>query len=233
MLMGNPLPLDKPSNLNWNAASVELPEIPMLPPGEDAMSMTISAVLPTLTAPLTAGVAALQAKETMFSGKLGAAESAYQNADHSGQQSVGQMSSMLGRVGQMAQQAGSAAGGAGGGSGSFGQMIQQAMQAAQEVESQGDGAPAGGATCGSSSGGGQFATGAPPQPSNAGASPKDREQEPELPDDREHRAPLDQDRAQAQDQAEAGATASGAGRAPVAPPAQPGQGDAEDLARRM
>ena len=99
-------PLEKPEGLSWDAASVELPPVPMLPPGPDAMSMTISAVLPTLTTPLTASVAALSAKENMFSGKLGAAQSAYQNADDSGQQSVGQLTSMLGQLGQMAQQAG-------------------------------------------------------------------------------------------------------------------------------
>ena len=52
-------PLEKPEGLSWDAASVELPPVPMLPPGPDAMSMTISAVLPTLTTPLTASVAAL------------------------------------------------------------------------------------------------------------------------------------------------------------------------------
>ena len=29
------IPLKKPEGLNWNAASVELPEIPMLPAGQD------------------------------------------------------------------------------------------------------------------------------------------------------------------------------------------------------
>ncbi len=82
-------PMETPGNLNWNPAAVELPPMPMIPPGEDAMSMTIAAVLPTLTTPLTANVAALQAKETMFSGKLGAAQSAYENADDSGGQAAG------------------------------------------------------------------------------------------------------------------------------------------------
>ena len=220
--MGNPLPLDKPSNLNWDPASVELPEIPMMPPGEDAMSMTIAAVLPTLTAPLTASVAALQAKESMFSGKLGAAESAYQNADDSGGQSVGQMSSMLGQVGQMAQQAGGAASGGGGGGGGFGSLMQEAMKAFQGAGSQGGGATGTGSTSGSPSGGGQSAMGAPPQPSNAESTDRDREREPEQPEDREQRAPLDH--------AEAGAEGSGTGRAPVAPPTHD---DPEDLARRM
>ena len=37
-------PLKKPEGLSWNSASVELPEIPMLPAGQDALSATISAV---------------------------------------------------------------------------------------------------------------------------------------------------------------------------------------------
>jgi hypothetical protein len=69
-------PLEKPDGLNWDPASVELPDVPMLPPGQDAMSATIAAVLPTLTAPLAANVAALSTKEHMFTGKLGAAETA-------------------------------------------------------------------------------------------------------------------------------------------------------------
>jgi len=56
------MPLKKPEGISWNAASVELPEIPMLPAGQDALSATISAVLPTLAAPLAANVATLQAK---------------------------------------------------------------------------------------------------------------------------------------------------------------------------
>ena len=53
------MPLKKPEGISWNAASVELPEIPMLPAGQDALSATISAVLPTLAAPLAANVATL------------------------------------------------------------------------------------------------------------------------------------------------------------------------------
>jgi hypothetical protein len=104
------MPLEKPEGLNWNAASVELPDIPMLPAGQDALSATISAVLPTLAVPLAANVATLQAKENMFSGKLGAAQAAYQNSDDSGSQSVGQVVGMLGQLGQQAGQMGQQAG---------------------------------------------------------------------------------------------------------------------------
>jgi hypothetical protein len=91
------------------------------------MSMTIAGVLPTLTAPLNASVAALSAKETMFSGKLGVAQTTHQNADDSGQQSVGQLAGMLEQIGQMGQAAGSPAQSFGGQTGMFGQLMQQAM----------------------------------------------------------------------------------------------------------
>ena len=124
-------PLKKPEGISWNAASIELPEIPMLPPGPDAMSATISAVLPTLAAQLTANVATLAAKEHTYSGKLGAAQAAYTNSDESGSQSVGQVVGMLGKLGeqagQMGQMAGAPAQAAQGGSGMFGSLIEQAM----------------------------------------------------------------------------------------------------------
>jgi len=60
-------------------------------------------VLPALEASLTANVTALSAKENQFSGKVGAAQSAYQNADEQGGQSVGQLGGMLGQMGQMMQ----------------------------------------------------------------------------------------------------------------------------------
>ncbi len=103
--------------LTWNAAAPELPEMPMISPGADAMSMTIAGVLPTLAAELTASVTALSVKENMYSGKLTAAESAYGNSDDQGSQSVGQLTSMLGELGKMAQQAAGSGGGAGGGGG--------------------------------------------------------------------------------------------------------------------
>ena len=74
------------------------------------MSATISAVLPTLAAPLTANVATLQAKEHTFSGKLGAAQAAYTNSDDPGSQSVGQVVGMLGKLGEQAGQMGQMAG---------------------------------------------------------------------------------------------------------------------------
>ncbi len=163
-------PLKKPEGISWDAATVQLPEMPMVPPGEDAMSATISAVLPTLAAPLTANVAALQAKEGMFSGKLVSAQSAYQNADDSGGQAVGQLTSMLGQLGQMGGQAASSAGQAGGGGqggGMFGSLMQQAMQAAQQFGGQGAGGGQGGGSASPSA-----ATGQPPAPAGAPQQPQ-------------------------------------------------------------
>ncbi|MGV0642450.1 hypothetical protein ABQE44_03510 [Mycolicibacterium sp. XJ2546] len=99
-------PLRKPEAIGWNAAAVELPQIPTIPAGQDAMSSTISAVLPTLGAQLAANVAALSAKENTFSGKVGAAQAAYASSDDAGSQSVGQIVGMLGQLGQQGMQVG-------------------------------------------------------------------------------------------------------------------------------
>ena len=235
-------PLQKPDGITWNPATVELPQPPMLPPGQDAMSMTIAAVLPTLTTPLATSVASLQAKESNFAGKVGAAQSAYENADASGGQSVGQISGMLGQMGQMAQQAGQQASGAGQGGGGFGQMMQQAMQAVQGFGQQGGG----------SAGGGAPAQGGPPpamaQGSGGGApsgapngSPRDesdqrddaREQERERQREGDDRPPAE--RAPVEPPAAAAGPGAGTGSAgppPVDVPRQAPGGD-EDLARRM
>ena len=221
-------PLEKPEGISWNPASVELPPMPMIPPGEDAMSMTISGVLPTLTTPLTTSVAALSAKEAMFSGKVVEAQSAYQNADDSGGQSVGQLSSMIGQVGQLVQQAGGAAGGAGGGSSVFGSLMEQAMKAAQ-----GGGSDNGGSQQASVSQPAASispASAGNPQHRDDGAAPRhepDRQH-----DDREatqHGAAAERP---AVESAGPGDLSDGAGPPPIAPPEHPRRGD-DDLARRM
>jgi hypothetical protein len=229
-------PLKKPEGLSWNSASVELPEIPMLPAGQDALSATISAVLPTLAAPLAANVATLQAKETMFSGKLGAAQAAYQNSDDAGSQSVGQIVGMLGQVGQQAGQLGQMAGAPaqaiGGQTGVFGSLMQQAMQAAQGGA--GGQATGGQASASSVPGQGPMSAGGPPQQprDEAGGAKEDqpdRAQEAK-PDRREplHRAETD-DRAMAGPSDD---SRHGAGPAPVKSPEQPHH-SGEDLRRRM
>ena len=221
-------PLKKPEGLNWNSASVELPEIPMLPAGQDALSATISVVLPTLAAPLAANVATLQAKETMFSGKVGAAQAAYQNSDDAGSQSVGQIVGMLGQVGQQAGQLGQMAGAPaqaiGGQTGMFGSLMQQAMQAAQ----------GGGA-------GGQSAGGQPGTSSVAGQGPTSAGGQLQQPrgdavgakEDQPDRAQDAQpDKREPLHRAETGASRHGVGPAPVKSPEQPHH-SGEDLRRRM
>ncbi|KUI35418.1 hypothetical protein AU195_11195 [Mycobacterium sp. IS-1496] len=221
-------PLKKPEGISWDAATVELPEMPMLPPGQDAMSATISAVLPTLAAPLISNVAALQAKEGMFSGKLVTAQSAYQNADDSGGQAVGQITGMLGQLGQMGGQAASSAGQAGGGGqggGMFGSLMQQAMQAAQQFGGQGGGA--------------QTAGGAPP-PAPAGQPAVAQPPQAPQPDDGEPGADDEQKRDDEQrtpllhaEGAGPGDDQPNAGPAPVAPQTPATDAEIEDLARRM
>ncbi len=230
-------PLKKPEGISWDAASVELPEIPMLPAGQDALSATISAVLPTLAAPLAANVATLSAKENMFSGKLGAAQAAYQNSDDAGSQSVGQIVGMLGQVGQqagqMGQMAGAPAQALGGQTGMFGSLMQQAMQGAK-----------GGGAGGQSSGGGAASRSGGSQPrarlprpvrrrSPATKPSAPNEQQPDRPQEPqpEKREPLH--RAETDDRAMAGPSeGSRHGPAPVKSPEHPRHSD-EDLGRRM
>ena len=240
-------PLKKPEGISWNAASIELPEIPMLPPGADAMSATISAVLPTLAAQLTANVATLAAKEHLYSGKVGEAQAAYTTSDDQGSQAVGQVVGMLGKLGEQAgQMAGAPSQAAQGGSGMFGSLIEQVMKAAQGGE--GGQSPAGGAPVGAAPGGGAPAPGqsAPGQPpGQPGRDPleerverleeraerEDRPYEPPAPQ-QEQREPLQR----ADDSNLASGPqdgASGAGPVPVTPPEQPRHAADEDLGRRL
>ncbi|HEX9831854.1 MAG TPA: hypothetical protein VGA66_02000, partial [Mycobacterium sp.] len=218
-------PLKKPEGISWNAASIELPEIPMLPAGPDAMSATISAVLPTLAAQLTANVAALQAKEHTYSGKLGAAQVAYTNSDDAGSQSVGQVVGMLGKLGeqagQMGQMAGAPSQAAQGGSGIFGSLMEQAMKSAQ-----GGGQSSGGAQAGAGPGG------AAPAPQQPGRDPleerverlEQRAEAEDRPD--EQQAPHREEREPLQRADDSGLASGpqdgrpGAGPVPVAPPEQ-------------
>ena len=237
----------KPTDISWNAAPVEMPPMPSISPGEDAMSMTIAAVLPTLHTPLATSVAAVSAKENMFSGKVVEAQGAYEKADDQGGQAVGQLSSMIGQVGQMAQQAGGAAGGAGGGSSIFGSLMEQAMKAAQsaggsesESSQQGSaGQPAGGATTAGQPAAGQSPAGQPASghgAAGAGASQQrddagpSQEPAPERDDHeaKQREVPVEKPPVEA---AAPGDRKHEAGPAPVAPPELPRRDD--DLARRL
>jgi hypothetical protein len=229
-------PLKKPEGISWDAASLELPDIPMLPAGQDALSATISAVLPTLAAPLAANVATLQAKENMFSGKLGVAQAAYQNSDDAGSQSVGQIVGMLGQVGQqagqMGQMAGAPAQAIGGQTGMFSSLMQHAMQAAQ-------GSGAGGQSAGGQAGASSVA-GQVPSPGAAGAAgpaPQPREEAVGAKEDQPHEAQPDKreplHRAETDDRAIAGPSDDSLhGPAPVKSPEHP-RHSSEDLGRRM
>ena len=217
---------------------MELPEVPMLPPGEDALSATISAVLPTLAAPLAANVATLQAKETMFSGKLGAAQAAYQNSDDAGSQSVGQIVDMLGQMGQQAGQLGQSAGAPaqaiGGQTGMFGSLVQQAMQAAQGGG--GGGQSAGGQAASAAGGSGQGTVGAgAPQPPprddsvDAKADQPDRMQEPQ----HHEREPLHHAETDDQAAVKPSGPADSHQGPPVGPSHQPRHTGEDDLGRML
>lgn len=235
-------PLKKPENISWTAAQIELPEIPMLPPGADAMSATISAVLPTLAAQLTANVATLAAKEHMYSGKVVESQAAYATGDESGSQSVGQIVGMLGKLGEQAgQMAGAPSQAAQGGSGLFGSLIEQVMKAAQGGGGGAGQSPAGGAPVGGAPAPGQPAPGQPSgQP---GRDPlEERVERLEERAEREDRptyeppAPQHEQREPLQ-RADDSNLASGprdgsSGPAPVAPP-EPRHAADDDLGRRL
>jgi hypothetical protein len=226
-------PLKKPEGISWDPASVELPEIPMLPAGQDALSATISAVLPTLAAPLAANVATLQAKEGMFAGKLGVAQVAYQNSDDAGSQSVGQIVGMLGQVGQqagqMGQMAGAPAQAIGGQTGMFGSLMQQAMQGAKGGGDQSLGGQSWGGIAGAASPGPAGTPGPAPQPRDEAVGPK--EEQPNQPQEAqpEKREPLHR----ADERALAGPSDDRRhGPAPVKSPDHP-RHSSEDLGRGM
>lgn len=150
-------PLQVKGQLGWNPAGVQAPPMPTLPPGEDPMSSMISAALPTLSAEMEANMAALQGKETMFSGKLTAANAMYANSEDSGTQGVMQIVQMLGQMGGQAGQLGEVAGAPMQMGSQFGQLMQPMMQAFQSA---GHGGPGGaGATAGGGQGFGGVAPG--------------------------------------------------------------------------
>jgi hypothetical protein len=246
-MTGNPL-FEKPEGISWNPASVDLPPLPSIQAGEDSMSATISAAIPALHAEMTASVSTLQAKEGMFSSKVLDAQSAYQNADDAGSQSVGQMGSQMGQMAQQAAGAASKAGESGGGGGVFGQLMEQAMKAVQGM-TEGVGGQSGEGAEGQGAQGQQPAgmAGAPPagqsSGSGGGGSANSGEKheggsaresaEPPAPERDEHqpteRAPLGQPPAAA---AGPGDRQHVAGPAPVAPPAS-SRGAEPDLSRNL
>ena len=87
--VGNPPPLrvDTPS-LTWSPAVLTVPPVPVIPAGEDPMSVMIAATMPELAAPLAAAVAATHAREEQFAANLAEARNAYQSTDHAGEQEI-------------------------------------------------------------------------------------------------------------------------------------------------
>jgi hypothetical protein len=141
-------------NEHWDPAQVQLPQMPTLPPGEDPMSSMISAALPALSAQMEGNVAALQGKETMFSGKVAASNAMYAGSEDSGQQGVMQIVQMLGQMGSQAGEMAGAPTQMFGQMGSqFGQLMQPMMQAFQGHGGGHEGSPGGQSGAGAAGGG--------------------------------------------------------------------------------
>lgn len=209
--------------LNWPVTGIDLPEMPMLPPGEDPLSAMISALLPTMAAPLAAQSAALSAKEGMFSGKLDAATAQYGNTEDAGQQGVMQIVQMLGQLGGQAGQMGQMVGAPGkmfGQVGSqFGQLMQPMMQAFQGAghggQGQAQGGQGGAGMAGQGPGG---VAGAQQQGRDEGRTPAQAAPDSER-DERNLAGP--------------GETRHGLSPMPVQPPGQQQPGHGEDPSRRL
>lgn len=246
--MNNPL-FEKPDGISWNPAAVELPPLPSIQSGEDSMSATISAAIPMLHAEMTASVTSLQAKETMFAGKVTDAQSTYQNADDAGGQSVGDIGSQVGQIGKMAQQAagsaGQGSGSGGGGGGVFSQLMEQAMKAVQGATgsgesadgteaqgSQGQGTPgmAPGAPAGQSAGGGSPSSDGHKDQAKGGdaQAPPERDERDRHQGQPTERAPLEQPSAAAAGPSE---RQHAAGPAPASPPSS--RGAEQDSSRNL
>lgn len=96
--------------------------MPVVPPGPDPMSTMIAAIMPELSAPLTAAVAATQAREEQFAANLVAARTTYEGTDQANQQEIHTVADT-----QMAPTAAS------GGGGQMGQVMGTAMQVASQA----------------------------------------------------------------------------------------------------
>jgi hypothetical protein len=216
-------------NEHWDPASVQLPQIPTLPPGEDPMSSMISAALPTLSAQMEANVAALQGKETMFAGKVAASNAMYAGSEDSGQQGVMQIVQMLGQMGGQAGQLGEVAGAPtqmfGQMGSQFGQLMQPMMQAfqggAHGGHEQSPGGPAGAA-----GGGGQGMAG------TGGAQPQERDEQRPAQPQPENRHDSEQDGA-AGAQAGPGNLRQGLTPVPPLPLQHPHRPESDDLGSNL
>jgi hypothetical protein len=113
--------------MSWSAASVPPLGWVHLPAGDDPVSLMLSSYVPTLVDGANEKVAAAQADDHAFAGKVSSAKSAYQSGDEAGGQTIQKAGESL----NPASAAGKAGGGADGGVGQFGQMMGMAMQAFQ------------------------------------------------------------------------------------------------------
>ena len=113
--------------MSWSAAEVQPLGWVHLPGHGDPVSLMLSNYVPGLVDGANEKVAAAQANDQAFAGKVSSARSAYQSGDEAGGQTIQKAGENL----NPASAAGKAGGGADGGMGQFGQMMGMAMQAFQ------------------------------------------------------------------------------------------------------
>lgn len=113
--------------MSWSAGTVDPAEAESIPAKADPVSLMLSSYIPGLVDGANAKVAAAQAEDHAFAGKVSSARSAYQTGDEAGGQTIQKAGESL----NPASAAGKAGGGADGGIGQFGQMMGMAMQAFQ------------------------------------------------------------------------------------------------------
>ena len=124
--LSNELKIDL-ETMSWSAASVPPLGWVHLPAHGDPVSLMLSSYIPELVDGANEKVAAAQAEDEAFAGKVSSARSAYQSGDEAGGQTIQKAGESL----NPASAAGKAGGGADGGMGQFGQMMGMAMQAFQ------------------------------------------------------------------------------------------------------
>ncbi|WP_418002127.1 hypothetical protein ACNO8X_18135 [Mycobacterium sp. PDNC021] len=113
--------------MSWSAGTVQPAESASIPAGADPVSLMLSSYIPGLVDGANAKVAAAQAEDHAFAGKVSSARGAYQSGDDAGAQAIQKADGSL----NPASAAGKSGGGADGGMGQFGQMMGMAMQAFQ------------------------------------------------------------------------------------------------------
>ncbi|UXA19335.1 PE domain-containing protein [Mycobacterium sp. SMC-4] len=128
--MGDPPPLKvDPPALTWDPAVVSVPPVPGIPAGGDPMSTMIAAVMPGISAELTAAVAETHAREQRFAANLSGARAAYQSTDQSGGEEIRTVADT-----QLAPSTAAATAGSGAGAGGqSGQFMSTAMQMGSQV----------------------------------------------------------------------------------------------------